>query len=91
MVNKLTTSVSINLSKSEIKISWRNDTQDTTGDINMKIIDVKYGGKIILGSRAGSNSSYELQQFDLENLQTSWTMIEPSVDMYMLSKCLKLN
>ena len=86
-VNKLTTFVSINSSKSEIKISWRNDTYNTTGDIEMKIIDVRKAGKVILGLRAGSDDGYELHQFDLENLQTSWTLIEPTGDMYMLSKC----
>ena len=86
-VNKLTTFVSINSSKSEIKISWRNDTYNTTGDIEIKIIDVRKAGKVILGLRAGSDDVYELHQFDLENLQTSWTLIEPTGDMYMLSKC----
>ena len=86
-VNKLTTFVSINSSKSEIKISWRNDTYNTTGDIEIKIIDVRKAGKVILGLRAGSDDGYELHQFDLENLQTSWTLIEPTGDMYMLSKC----
>ena len=88
-VNELRTLVSINLSKSEIKISWHNNTYDTTGDINMKIMDVRSDGKIILGFRA--DNEYELHQFDLENLRTSWTTIKPTGDMHMLSKCLKLN
>lgn len=88
-VNLLATIMSINLPKSEIKISWSNRTHNTTGDINMKIIDVRNEGKIILGFRA--DSEYELHQFDLENLQTSWTTIKPTVDMYMLSKCTKSN
>ena len=46
-VNKLTTFVLIDSSKSEIKISWRNDTYNTTGDIDMKIIDVRNAGKVI--------------------------------------------
>ena len=90
-VNKLTTFVLINSSKSEIKISWRNDTYNTTGDIDMKIIDVRNAGKVILGLRTGSDDVYELHQFDLENLQTSWTLIEPTGDMYMLSKCFESN
>ena len=87
-INKLISFVSINLSKSEIKISWRNDTYDTSGDIRMKIIDIKNGGQILLGLRSKLNS-YELHHFDLENLRTSWTMISPTGDMHMLSKCFK--
>ena len=90
-VNKLTTFVLINLSKSEIKISWRNDTYNTTGDVDMKIIDVRNAGKVILGLRTGPDIGYELHQFDLENLQTSWTLSEATGDMYMLSKCSKSN
>lgn len=91
MDNKLIIFVSIDLVKSKIKISWRNDTKNTTGDINMKIIDVSNDEKIILGSRAESGTGYELLQFDLINLQTSWTMIEPTINMHMLSKCFKSN
>ena len=90
-VNKLTTFVLIDSSKSEIKISWRNDTYNTTGDIDMKIIDVRNAGKVILGLRTGSDHGYELHQFDLENLQTSWTLIDTTGDMYMLSKCFESN
>lgn len=90
-VNKLTTFVLIDSSKSEIKISWRNDTYNTTGDIDMKIIDVRNAGKVILGLRTGSDDGYELHQFDLENLQTSWTLIDTTGDMYMLSKCFESN
>ena len=46
-VNNLTTFVLIDSSKSEIKISWRNETYNTTGDIDMKIIDVRNAGKVI--------------------------------------------
>ena len=90
-VNKLITFVSINLQKSQIKISWRNDTHDTAGEIDMNIMDVRNDGKRILGIRAESDIGYELHQFDLENLQTSWIMIEPTGDMHMLSKCFKSN
>ena len=86
-VNKLITFVLINSSKSEIKISWRNDTYNTAGDIDMKIIDVRNAGKLILGLHNSPDDGYELHQFDLENLQTSWTLIEPTGDMYILSKC----
>ena len=53
----------------------------------MKIIDVRNAGKVILGLRTDSDEFYELHQFDLENLQTSWTLIDTTGDMYMLSKC----
>ena len=76
---------------SEIKISWRNDTYNTAGDIEMKVIDVRNNDKIILGLRVGLNNGYELHQFDLESLQTNWSMFEPSVTMYILSKCSELN
>ena len=89
--NKLTTFVLIDSSKSEIKISWHNDTYNTTGDIDMKIIDVGNDGKVILGLRTDSDEFYELHQFDLENLQTSWTLIDTAGDMYMLSKCFESN
>tara|TARA_B100000674_G_C37687624_1_gene844451 strand:+ start:26 stop:433 length:408 start_codon:yes stop_codon:yes gene_type:complete len=90
-INKLTTSVLIDLAASEIKISWRNDTYNTAGDIEMKVIDVRNNDKIILGLRVGLNNGYELHQFDLESLQTNWSMFEPSVTMYILSKCSELN
>ena len=59
--------------------------------MEMKVIDVRNGEKMILGLRVGLNKGYELHQFDLESLQTNWVMFEPSVAMYMSSKCSELN
>ena len=45
-INKLTTLVSIDLAQSKIQIAWRNNTHNTEGNMEMKVIDVRNGEKM---------------------------------------------